>query len=368
MGTSMEGVQDDVASDKLQQRQSLNAGVNASQSVQEVTDLIIPEKASEAELNPSFAASSSQVDMGTSGEGAADDVASNKLQQRQIPDTGVHASQSHQEAIMPSIIPEKASEDGYNWRKYGQKHVKGNEFIRSYYRCTHPNCQVKKQLERSHDGQITDIIYFGKHDHPKLQVDLPLAVVPVQEERPKEPSSTVVEVWSRTRDETDNDDDPDSKRQKKDINNVDATPTDKPSGEPRIVVQTVSEVDIVNDGYRWRKYGQKLVKGNTNPRSYYRCSNAGCPVKKHVERASHDPKMVITTYEGQHDHDMPPARTVTHNSAGPNTTTTDVNDESRAKSEQSDNVGLAIVPYICLGPENNKSNDQQTPSAEPVQT
>ena len=54
MGTSMEGVQDDVASDKLQQRQSLNAGVNASQSVQEVTDPIIPEKASEAELNPFF--------------------------------------------------------------------------------------------------------------------------------------------------------------------------------------------------------------------------------------------------------------------------------------------------------------------------
>ena len=48
--------------------------------------------------------------------------------------------------------------------------------------------------------------------------------------------------------------------------NVDATPTDKPSGEPRMVVQTLSEVDIVNDGYRWRKYGQKLVKGNPNPR------------------------------------------------------------------------------------------------------
>ncbi|KAL6311132.1 hypothetical protein AAG906_012617 [Vitis piasezkii] len=125
--------------------------------------------------------------MGTSGK------------QRQIPDTGVHASQSHQEAIMPSIIPEKASEDGYNWRKCGQKHVKGNELIHSYYRCTHPNCQVKKQLERSHEGQITDIIYFGKHDHPKLQVDLPLAVglvAPVQEERPKEPSSTIVEEKS----------------------------------------------------------------------------------------------------------------------------------------------------------------------------
>lgn len=36
--------------------------------------------------------------------------------------------------------------------------------------------------------------------------------------------------------------------------------------ESRVVVQTSSEVDLVNDGYRWRKYGQKLVKGNTNPR------------------------------------------------------------------------------------------------------
>ena len=37
--------------------------------------------------------------------------------------------------------------------------------------------------------------------------------------------------------------------------------------EPRVVVQTTSEVDILDDGYRWRKYGQKIVKGNPNPRS-----------------------------------------------------------------------------------------------------
>lgn len=36
--------------------------------------------------------------------------------------------------------------------------------------------------------------------------------------------------------------------------------------EPRIVVQTMSEIDILDDGYRWRKYGQKVVKGNPNPR------------------------------------------------------------------------------------------------------
>ncbi|XP_028223092.1 probable WRKY transcription factor 33, partial [Glycine soja] len=78
--------------------------------------------------------------------------------------------------------------------------------------------------------------------------------------------------------------------------------------EPRVVVQTTSEIDILDDGYRWRKYGQKLVKGNPNPRSYYTCVALGCPVRKHVERVAHDMKAVITTYEGKHIHDVPLGR------------------------------------------------------------
>jgi WRKY transcription factor 33 len=78
--------------------------------------------------------------------------------------------------------------------------------------------------------------------------------------------------------------------------------------EPRVVVQTMSDIDILDDGYRWRKYGQKVVKGNPNPRSYYKCTTANCPVRKHVERASHDLRAVITTYEGKHNHDVPAAR------------------------------------------------------------
>jgi WRKY transcription factor 33 len=40
----------------------------------------------------------------------------------------------------------------------------------------------------------------------------------------------------------------------------------KPVREPRLVVQTLSDIDILDDGFRWRKYGQKVVKGNPNPR------------------------------------------------------------------------------------------------------
>lgn len=39
--------------------------------------------------------------------------------------------------------------------------------------------------------------------------------------------------------------------------------------EPRIIVQTTSEVDLLDDGYRWRKYGQKVVKGNPYPRYFF---------------------------------------------------------------------------------------------------
>ncbi|KAG2312881.1 hypothetical protein Bca4012_027485 [Brassica carinata] len=72
--------------------------------------------------------------------------------------------------------------------------------------------------------------------------------------------------------------------------------------QPRFAFMTKSDVDNLEDGYRWRKYGQKAVKNSPFPRSYYRCTNSRCTVKKRVERSSEDPSIVITTYEGQHCH------------------------------------------------------------------
>ncbi|KAI8551389.1 hypothetical protein RHMOL_Rhmol06G0182200 [Rhododendron molle] len=68
----------------------------------------------------------------------------------------------------PRVSADRSFDDGYNWRKYGQKLVKGCEFPRSYYKCTLPNCEVKKIFKRSFDGQIKEIVK-GTHYHPKPQ-------------------------------------------------------------------------------------------------------------------------------------------------------------------------------------------------------
>ncbi|XP_057984003.1 probable WRKY transcription factor 2 [Malania oleifera] len=288
------------------------------------------------------------------------------------------------------------SEDGYNWRKYGQKQVKGSEYPRSYYKCTHPNCQVKKKVERSHEGHITEIIYKGAHNHPKpplnrrsaigssnpvndMQLDIheqtraltgadcdpawaytqkgsasgtpdwghdnfevtssasmgpdhcnPTMSLQAQNGTRVESVDAVDASSTFSNDEDEDDrgtlgsvslgydegDESESKRRKLEAYATEMSGATRAIREPRVVVQTTSEVDILDDGYRWRKYGQKVVKGNPNPRSYYKCTSAGCTVRKHVERASHDLKSVITTYEGKHNHDVPAARNSSHVNPG----------------------------------------------------
>ncbi|KAJ0980218.1 hypothetical protein J5N97_008473 [Dioscorea zingiberensis] len=248
------------------------------------------------------------------------------------------AEVSHSENKSQSTtVVDKPADDGYNWRKYGEKQVKGSEFVRSYYKCTHPSCPVKKKVEHSLQGWVTEIVYSGeKHNHPppnkraKEGGVLPAGSNDINEnldfhahlarsndvhvsasKRGRESSygtpkhiygssdgEELVEAQVRT-DEADANE-----------NDMKRTRT-----ESRITLQITSEVDLQDDGYRWRKYGQKVVKGNPNPRSYYRCTYAGCNVRKHVERSSTDPKAVRTTYEGKHNHGVPPARNSSHNTA-----------------------------------------------------
>ncbi|KAL9263491.1 putative WRKY transcription factor 2 [Drosera capensis] len=290
-----------------------------------------------------------------------------------------------QKGMFSSVGSFRTSDDGYNWRKYGQKQVKGSEYPWSYYKCTHLNCLVKKKIERSQDGQITEIVYKGAHNHPKPQLNRRAtfgSVLSVNDSSEAVESSSscvkaedygvfgstqhkvgpdglertpstsgVTEVsdpmsasqgklvgvldaagtWelastlaSNEADEEDiGEDDEESKsiRRKKEEGSLvesfyGSSMSSRASHEPRVVVQVESDIDILDDGYRWRKYGQKVVKGNPNPRSYYKCTSAGCTVRKHVERASHDLKYVIMTYEGKHNHEVPVAKNSSHASPG----------------------------------------------------
>jgi len=78
---------------------------------------------------------------------------------------------------------------------------------------------------------------------------------------------------------------------------VATTPTQK------LVVNTkIGDVNALDDGFNWRKYGQKFVRGNPHPKSYYRCTAPGCSVKKSVERKG---DMAVMTYDGTHNHPAP---------------------------------------------------------------
>ncbi|KAI0519302.1 hypothetical protein KFK09_006744 [Dendrobium nobile] len=239
-----------------------------------------------------------------------------------------HDESVHITTIMAAqaLNDQKGVEDGYNWRKYGQKQVKGSENPRSYYKCTYPNCPSKKKVEKTLEGQITEIIYKGKHSHAKPkptrrnsscfgsdQTFLNSQVLDSITNAENSSASygdddfDMNSMMTKSQGDGFDEDEPDWKKMKNDSSN-DGFSSSRNIKTPKVVIQTTSDMDVLDDGYRWRKYGQKVVKGNPNPRSYYKCTSAHCPVRKHIERASTDLRAVITAYEGKHNHDAPPPR------------------------------------------------------------
>ncbi|GJP59112.1 hypothetical protein CLOP_g8767 [Closterium sp. NIES-67] len=73
-------------------------------------------------------------------------------------------------------------------------------------------------------------------------------------------------------------------------------------------------VGDVEDGYRWRKYGQKAIKASPYERSYFRCSKEGCGARRVIERCPEQPEdesvaathtNLLVTYIGEHSHARP---------------------------------------------------------------
>uniref|UniRef100_A0A5B6ZUY5 Putative WRKY transcription factor 30 n=1 Tax=Davidia involucrata TaxID=16924 RepID=A0A5B6ZUY5_DAVIN len=74
---------------------------------------------------------------------------------------------TQQVQVCPGTGLEGPLDDGYSWRKYGQKDILGAKYPRGYYRCTHRNvqgCLATKQVQRSdEDPTIFEITYRGRH-------------------------------------------------------------------------------------------------------------------------------------------------------------------------------------------------------------
>ncbi|XP_054806561.1 probable WRKY transcription factor 32 [Prosopis cineraria] len=249
---------------------------------------------------------------------------------------------AHRNTLSLLSIVRTSTSDGYNWRKYGQKQVKSPTGSRSYYRCTHSECCAKKIECCDHSGHVVEVVYKSQHSHdppqktnsgreskfapskrPNLEnivLENPIRVLndsnpcPSSKEPPQEAPCSADRKRQNSSDQSENgkaalkDEHAIVTEPKKRVKKGDYTCLDspvKPGKKQKFVVHAAGDVGISGDGYRWRKYGQKMVKGNPHPRNYYRCTSAGCPVRKHIETAVDNSNAVIITYKGVHDHDMP---------------------------------------------------------------
>ncbi|KAI4333534.1 hypothetical protein L6164_018326 [Bauhinia variegata] len=81
------------------------------------------------------------------------------------------------------------TDDGYTWRKYGQKMTLNAKYLRNYYRCTHKyeqGCQAIKQIQRIQEKPpLYRTTYYGHHTcktllNPELILE------------PSDPNSTLI--------------------------------------------------------------------------------------------------------------------------------------------------------------------------------
>ncbi|CAN0879015.1 Probable WRKY transcription factor 20 [Linum grandiflorum] len=224
--------------------------------------------------------------------------------------------------VFPSLYREKditsrtkiKDNDGYNWRKYHQKAIKGTAFPRSYYRCTYAGCSAKKDVERdleNPDYVITS--YKGVHNHdfatPRAKSISHVTSEPltIGDSLCTRSDITSLDLRGGANRPSDSLRIGSSKgdgivEEEAHSNNNGKFSKCKREKDKVITHRTKSNVDVVDDGYRWRKYGQKAVSGSAYWRGYYKCTHRGCPARKTIQTDSDDPAFVITKVRNDHSH------------------------------------------------------------------
>lgn len=176
----------------------------------------------------------------------------------------------------PDKVKSTTQDGHHRWRKYGSKKAKGVN--RAYFRCRNANCSMKMITETviKNGASSVNTIYKGEHNHDPPQI-------------------TTVEVHTQA-----------------EFKELAATktcchtlePGEETGFAPKLVCTLDHSIDPLDDGFNWRKYGQKIVKGSAHPRSYFKCTTNSCSVKKQLER---EELHHICTYEGLHPHPPPEA-------------------------------------------------------------
>ncbi|KAB1227727.1 putative WRKY transcription factor 57 [Morella rubra] len=76
-------------------------------------------------------------------------------------------------------------------------------------------------------------------------------------------------------------------------------------GEEQDMEQRGHRLVLPEDGYQWKKYGQKFIRNIGKVRSYFKCQRSNCTAKKRAEWSTSEPDNIRVVYEGVHSHALP---------------------------------------------------------------
>ncbi|CAH2071350.1 unnamed protein product [Thlaspi arvense] len=145
-------------------------------------------------------------------------------------------------------------DDGYSWRKYGQKDILGAKFPRDYYRCTHrstQNCRATKQVQRPDDDPtVFEVTYRGTHSCSQAMASNDYDAE----------SLASADGSLRSEDLVDGGGSGESHRHDYIFNSKKRKTLPKWTEKVRISSERGLE-GLRDDGYSWRKYGKKDILG-----------------------------------------------------------------------------------------------------------
>ncbi|XP_044984274.1 disease resistance protein RGA5-like [Hordeum vulgare subsp. vulgare] len=173
-------------------------------------------------------------------------------------------------------------DDGFSWRKYGQKDILGSRYPRRYYRCKHrltQGCKAVKQLQATDgDPLLFNAMYVGNH--------ICIQRVNLQPQPGHEQSTISV-----------------GDKAEGSMQRLEKMPLRKSKRSIQVRMMSMQEDYPADDGYSWSKYGQMDILGSKHPRCYYRCvhkHDKGCQATKQVQRSDSDTQLFDIVYHGEH--------------------------------------------------------------------